>query len=242
MFLLISLLTVFSATITEARASEASQSRLAHESEIGTVIVKGNSKSETVNLRQETSYSWLKNKITFGAKFLESEQDGVTSAKSWDALGRYDRQIDKHFGAFVSHLIESNRFAGYVQRDNSDLGMTYKIYKDVKTDWSLELGYRNQHTKFNTAQKNKTQQAGRLYTDIKRKFNESTSGRFWVEYIPNFSDSKAYIIKSEPSLSVVLTQIMSLKLGYLVQYQNQIFLPQTQRTDTTFTTSLVAKF
>lgn len=214
----------------------------AHESELGMVIVDGNSESKSTNVKQQTSYTWDKNKVETKANYTEAEQNDVKSAQSWNATLRYERAISEKLSAFVAHGAEGDRFAGYLQRDNSDIGAKYTFYAlENKDTWFAELGYRAIKTDVAYSDKEDSTSNARFYSEIVKTFREGLSGKFWAEYVADLDDSEIYFVNAEPSLSVMLNSVFSLKLSYLIKYQN-IIPAGAEHTDTTFATALVAKF
>lgn len=215
----------------------------AHESEASIVQVGGNTKSESYSAKQKTSYKVDLNTLTVAGRYLQTKSAGVETAKAWDASGRYERDLSTYWAAFVQHGSESDGFAGYVQRDNSDVGGKYYFVKEDAKNFFSELGYRYSKTNLaGTPGGIEYTNSGRLYVEYTQKFNESVSGRLWVEYLPNFKDADAYLANYEPSVTAMLNEVFSLKVAYLVKYHNKTLAPTEEKNDTTFTTSLVAKF
>lgn len=216
----------------------------AHESEIGIATVSGNTETETYNVKQKTSYTFDFNQFTLAARYLRATSAGIESARNWDGSLRYDRELSPWFSVFASNGLESDVFAGYVQRTNYDVGAKYVIIKTEPTNWISELGYRYTDTQFTVTApgRDDVSHLVRAYTEIIQALGAQASGRLWVEYLPNLSESKEYRLNLEPSIVAQLTGIFSLKTGYLIKYQNQVVAPVTERTDRFFTTSLVAKF
>jgi putative salt-induced outer membrane protein len=211
------------------------------ESEAGVVTVSGNSSSESYTFKSNNTYTLLdKNIFTLGGHYLRTTANGVESARNWDVNVRYERALNDYFGLFVGHKAESDVYAGYIQRDSEDLGAKYNLLKNDVRSWSVEAGYRYSKTK-QTDNTTKYDSFGRLYTEYNQAVDKTLSFKYWIEYLPNFTDSHAYLLNTEASLGVMLSQIFSLKLAYLLQYQN---LPPNngKYVDTTYTTSLVAKF
>lgn len=216
----------------------------AHESELGITTVGGNTKTESYNLKQKTSYTFDLNKFTLAARYLKTKSGGVESARNWDGSIRYDREISARFSIFASNGLESDVFAGYVQRTNYDLGATYAIVKSEPTNWIAEAGYRYTDTQFTVRPVGTADVSHllRIFSEVNQTLGKQASARFWVEYLPNLSEEDEYRVNLEPSIVAQLTGIFSLKTGYLIKYQNRITAPVTERTDSFFTTSLVAKF
>lgn len=226
-----------------AQQEDNPKSPWANESEVAVVTVTGNSESESYSAKQKTAYQFSSNVLTLAGKFLNTRSVDKTTlvrgdtARSWDASLRYDRLLSESWSLYAAVGAESNPFAGYIQKDNAELGGKYILIKDR---WFAELGYRNTRV-YDTALVKSTVNYGRLYTEYAQPINESVSFKFWLEYLPNFTDSAAYIVIGEPSLSVMLSSVFSLKTSYNVKYTAGAVSP-LQKTDTQLTTSLVAKF
>ncbi|HEY8272658.1 MAG TPA: DUF481 domain-containing protein [Pseudobdellovibrionaceae bacterium] len=213
-----------------------------HESEASIVSVGGNTTSESYSAKQKTSYKFDLNILTASARYLQTKASGTETAKQWDASLRYERELSENWAVFIQHGAESDPYAGYVQRDNSDIGGKYYFIKtDLETLLS-EVGLRATKTILSPTNEVTYTTSGRLYVEYSKKINQSVSGKLWAEYLQNFKDSDAYLVNYEPSLSVMMNQIFSVKLAYLVKYHNKTITPVEKKEDTTFTTALVAKF
>lgn len=212
----------------------------AHESEVSVVNTAGNTESESYAGRQRTSLTQDLNVYLLTGRFLLTKTAGKESANAWDAGARYERGLSNLWSVFLGYAAESDRFAGFDMRNSADVGGKYIIINDEQTNFFSELGYRLTRTRF-SADRTETDNFGRLYLEYKRTLNDSVNFRFWVEYLPNFSRSNAYLANAEPSLNVMLSEVFSLKMAYLVKYKNEV-LPNAKQTDATFTTALVARF
>lgn len=210
------------------------------ESEAGAVVVSGNSSSESYSVKSNNTYTVDKDVYKAFGRYLRTTANGTESARSWEAGVRYERALSDYFSLFLGHKAESDVYSGYIQRDSEDLGGKYFITKSDELTWIAELGYRYSST-YQTTGTTSYDSYGRLYTEIKKTYSEAIQLRFWAEYLPNLSKSEAYLANTEASLSVMLSEVFSLKLAYLMQYQNMA-PAGGKRVDTTYTTSLVAKF
>lgn len=213
-----------------------------NESEASVVQVGGNTTSESYSAKSKTSYKVDTNVISITGRYLQTKSVGVETAKQWEASIRYERELGTHWAAFVQHGAESDWYAGYVQRDNTDIGTKYYFLKDAAETFFTEVGLRTTKTIAAVTNEVSTFNSGRLYLEYGKQINESVSAKAWVEYLPNFKDADAYLLNYEPSLSVMMSQIFSIKLAYLVKYHNRTVSATEKKEDTTFTTALVAKF
>ena len=213
-----------------------------NESEAAVVKVGGNTESESYSAKEKTTFTQSTNIWVSTARYLQSKAGGTETAKSWDAALRYEKVFSELWSGFIQHGAESNAYAGYLQRDNTDLGAKYTFLKSDTENALLEAGLRSTRTLSSQGVDPKRESFGRLYTEYSRQINASVSAKAWVEYLPNFSDSEAYLLNYEPSLTVLMNQIFSLKVAYLVKIHNKILLATERKEDMAFTTSLVAKF
>lgn len=220
-----------------------------NEAELALVTTSGNTETESYSGKQKTTYVQEVNSYSLSGRYLQTKTAGVETAKSWDAYGRYERALSTYWSAFVQYGAEADPYAGYIQRDNADIGGKYFFYKEDTLNLFAEAGYRSTNTQFagaptatppvpgSVAREN----FGRLYVEYAQKITETLSVRYWVEYLPNFTNSTAYFVNTEPSATVMLNSIFSLKTAYLIKYRNEV-TAGAEYADKTFTTSIVAKF
>lgn len=210
------------------------------EAEAGAVVVSGNTESESYSFKTKNTYTLEADSMTIAGRYLQTQANGVESARNWEAGLRYDRLLTETVSVYLGQKAESDTFAGFVQRDSTDLGAKYTLLNDESYKWFFEAGYRYTKTHFTTGNPNHSNFA-RLYTEFVRTLSKELAFKYWLEYLPNFTESEAYLANTEASLNVMLSQTFSLKISYLLKYQN-IGPVGGQRVDTTYTTSLVANF
>ena len=213
----------------------------ANDSELGVVLTSGNARAESINLKQEDSFTWTRNKVLGSYRYLSNSSNGSETARAWDGDLRYERALSTAFAAYVAQGVEGDPYSGYDRRFNSDVGGKYAILKTDTFSWDGELGYRYT-SEDRTTPPNLYSDFGRVYTEFNKNWTATSSSKFWVEYLPNFSHHKAYLLNSEVSVTSVLTTIVSVKLAYLLKYNADPATGISQKSDTFFTTSLVAKF
>lgn len=238
----------FSALADTGSPSNPSGSGFQSESEVGAVVTSGNAETESSSVKTKNSYIWEKDTYTAFGHYLRTKSAGTESARNWDAGLRYERALAEYVSAYLGHKAESDPFAGYVQRDSSDIGGKYYINKSDSFNFFTELGYRYQKTLATTGDLN-YDSLGRLFVEVNGTVDKTTSLRYWAEYLPNLTRPNSFLANTEASLSVMLYKNLSLKMAYLLQYQNVKPIITTvtparegERIDTTYTTSIVAKF
>ncbi len=228
------------ASVLIAAETPSGDGKFSNESEAGVVLSTGNSSIRAFNFKQLNAYVWDANSVKFDGRFLGSTNNGAENARFFNLGLRYERALSDSFSLFAAETYQSDVFAGYDNRFNTDLGVKYNIVKDESTTWFVEAGYRHIAEKLVAGASNNRSNA-RVYTEATYLFTKSVSGKLWVEYIQSVENGKDALINTELSISVLLSEVLSLKTGYLLRYNNNPSAP-AQTTDTTFTTSLVAKF
>ena len=83
---------------------------------------------------------------------------------------------------------------------------------------------------------------GRAYSEWEMKWNSNFTSNYWIEYLPNISDYNDWQLNTELSISAMASNIFSLKTSVLVRYDHFPAPGILYKTDTLFTTALVAKF
>ncbi len=214
----------------------------AHESEASVVIVNGNSESESYSAKQKTSYKFDSNVLIATGRYLQSKSGSTETAKQWEAALRYERELSDRWSVFIQHGAESDTFAKYLQRDNTDLGGKYFFIKSDVRNFFLEAGVRSSKTIASPIHTVIYFNSGRFYAEYTDKINESVSGKFWAEYLPDFKSSGGYLLNYEPSINVMMSQVFSIKVAYLVKYHSKVKTSDEKKEDRSFTTALVAKF
>lgn len=211
-------------------------------SEGSSIVTGGNTDLKTYLLKTENKWTRDKNVFSLNGLYTYGESDDVRSAERWHIGLRYDRILNERLNVFLGELIEANRFAGFSRRFNTDAGVKIKFVKTEKTESFAEVGLRY------TIEKRRDESLadlkdtkGRAYYEIKRKFSDSMNGRFWIEFLPNFSNSDDYLINFEPSLSVAMNQNFSLKFAFLWNYDNEP-APGNGKHDYAYTTGIIANF
>lgn len=215
--------------------------QLTNESELGIASANGNTKTQTFNAKQLNDYKWDNNVASFKARYLNAKASGVETARYFMSGLRYENQVSSHFGIFLGETFEKDKFAGIEQRFMTDLGGKYRFIESETTKWFAELGYRYMHEE-RLDETFAFSNYGRLYSEWEHKWNPAFSTKYWAEILPNISEAKDWQFNTEFSLSAALNSIFSLKTGVLLRYDHAPAPGVIYKTDTLFTTALVAKF
>lgn len=236
-----------------AAISFGANAEFSNESELSVLVNGGNTKMESYNLKTLSKKKMDKNVLSFGGHYtlgtttstVNGEDQKTETARNWDVNAKYERVFTESLNGLFAVKYEGDEFSGIKQRDNYDLGAKYKFTDTDKVKTFFELAYRYSLER-RTVRNDKNEDEfvfhkAKLYFETSRKHSETVSSKFWVEYLPNFTESKDYLITVEPSVAVTLSSTFSLKAAYKVIYDNQP-VAGNQMHDFLYTTSLLAKF
>jgi putative salt-induced outer membrane protein len=210
-----------------------------NESEVGIVMTSGNSNTKSYNFSQLNKYPFGENLIRFKAKYLSTDADFLTTSRYWTIGLRFERELVDRFSVFGGENAEGNIFGGFAQRYSTDVGGKYFLSRRDGFYWEVEAGYR--YTIENRITGVVEQSFLRTFSEVNRDWTKTFSTKLNLEILPNLSVKRDYQINTEVSLNSKLHEIFSIKVAYSVRYRNVPPPPATQRNDTQFTTSLVAK-
>ncbi len=225
-------------------AAPAEEKPLKVEAEVGIVSSEGNTKSSSYLLKEVTSYRFDTYAVKFNGSYLSNESrdndtDETTSYEKWDLGIRLERDITQKISAFIGQNMESDKKAGVDRKYNTDIGGKYYIAKSEGYYTFAEAGYRLTKEEY-VAGGNEDFNFLRAYIESEKKWTPTFSSKFWIEYLPNLDESEDYNLNGEASINAAINTSFSVKTAYLVKYDN---VPAAEyRTDSLFSTSLIAKF
>lgn len=216
--------------------------KLANELEVGIVVAGGNSDAQTYTVKEQTVYPWGGNLIKGFGHYLLGKSAGLKTAENWDLGARYERELSDAFSVFGQYKLDSNVFAGLDLRHTFDAGGKYFIIKQEGQQLFNETGYRFTSENRLAPAATVGSHFARVYFEYNRSLGELVTAKLGLELLPNFSNSNDYQANLEAALLASLSPVFSVKSAYTIQYRNQPAGAGKNRSDTLFTTSIVAKF
>lgn len=225
-----------------ALISSSAMAQLTNESELALIQSGGNAEVQTNNAKTTNTYKWEKYSALFGGHYTYGETSDSVSVRNWDINGKVEQEVEPKLSVVVGEIIEGNRFTGIKARYNSDLGMKYYYTKTDLQNFFTEVSYRYAVEDRYEPLENAYDHKARLYNEFDHKYSETLQYKLWLEYVPNFTESKDYLINGEVSVTAILSTMFSLKVAYRGLYDNQPADPGFKNYDYLTTTSLVAKF
>jgi len=234
-----------SLTVKSERAPSSAQLGWSQESSLGMTLNGGNSESQSFLAKQSTSYAWTENTVGTSGHYMYGRANDTDVARNWDLGVNYSHFFSENFAGLLGNSWSGDTFAGVDHRINLDAGGKYYFFgRDTKNDYLLnETGYRYQYEVRIPGQPLRylNNHFARVYFDGKKSISETVFFRAWVELLPNLNRTQHYMINFEPSLGVMLTKVLSIKLAFTGMYDG---LPAVGKKnfDYIYTTSLVANY
>lgn len=234
----------------------AEELKVSNESQLSVIQTGGNSSVETYNLKTTSKLNKGLNNYELGGHYVlgtsknKESGDVEKSALNWDAYVQYARDVSDKTSLYGKLQMEGDEFSGYKQRDNYDIGAKYSFIKSDKKNLFAEAGLRYTLEKALVRDEDGEDvfkyNKGRLYSEYSEKKNKSLTYKFWIEYLPNFTDNEKYLFSFEPSLSFLLSETFSFKFAYKGSYNNDPGRDEAgdrlEYLDYTTTTSLIAVY
>ena len=190
--------------------------------EVNLVSTGGNTDLKSYNIGSKNQYKVDKSIYFLSAKYTYGESFNVRSVEAWNIDLKFERKLKETLGIYIGQNMESDRFSGISRSYNSDLGLNYTLLHSERKKIDLQAGYRYTIEKAVDESLAKLKDSkGRINVNSEFLISEKNKVELNIEYLPNFTNSEDYLINFEPSLSASLSNIFSLKVGYVWKYDNE---------------------
>lgn len=204
------------------------------------VNATGNSQVTTVSIGDALAATHGRWTFRQTVAYIYGKTDGTESANQLTITGRGEYRIARRFSAFVGAVYGRNPYAGFTRRLDEMAGTTWLVFASasdsVRTDAGGVLTQQD-----NTDGTSRRSPSARGAVAWRHVFSKSTFFSQSVEYVPNLEESGEYRLNSQSSVVAPLSAHVSIKLGYLMQYNSRP--PDAFRTtDRLFTSGIQIAF
>ncbi len=218
--------------------------------EVGFVMARGNTDSDSANVKLDLSTQRDKWKHGLGFNALYGKSNEVKSAERWDLRWQTDYQLNARLFVFGALRYEQDRFSGFESQTTLSSGLGYRFIDNqtTKLTGSLGLGYRQLRPE--TLIKDSV---GNIIQRIKGESTDDAvaSGGINFEHVltPSTkvidkllveSGSNNTFASNELALQVSMTDKLAISVGYAVRH-NTDPPPGLDETDQLTTLNLVYK-
>ncbi|MGB3095590.1 MAG: DUF481 domain-containing protein [Candidatus Deferrimicrobiaceae bacterium] len=181
-----------------------------------------------------------KTKGTWKLGALYGKSDGEKNAENYGTEIRIDHSHTERLYSFGYGGWFQDKFAGFDSRYYIGSGGGYKLVTGPKHFLLGEAGLTYNREEYTDDTSNDFF-GGRLYGKYEYHFNEKNRFTQKLEWLPNFNEFDNWKLNSETALLAALNSRFSLKVSYLVNYNNNP-IGNLKKTDTILGVALVANF
>ncbi|MDQ8164756.1 MAG: DUF481 domain-containing protein [Gemmatimonadota bacterium] len=208
--------------------------------DFGFVSATGNTDVTTVSLGDKLVASRGRWTLTQVFAQVYGKTDGVESANQLRANLRAERTLVDGIGGFAAVQFERNAFAGFDRRMDQFLGLRWRAIEDSTDALTFDAGGVLTQQE-NTDGASKSARSARGAMAYKHIFKPGTFFSQGVEYVPDLEGAGAYRLNSETAAVAPLSSRVSMKIGYVFQYNSR---PPTGfgTSDRVFTSGLQVSF
>ncbi len=208
--------------------------------DFGFVSATGNTDVTTISLGNKMVASRGRWTLTQVFAQVYGKTDGVESANQLRTNLRAERTFVDGIGGFAAVQFERNTFAGFDRRTDQFLGLRWRAIEDSTDALTFDAGGVLTQQE-NTDGESYLTTSARGAVAYKHIFKPGTFFAQAVEYVPNLEESGAYRLNSETAAVAPLSSRISMKFGYVFQYNSR---PPTGfgTTDRVFTSGLQVSF
>jgi putative salt-induced outer membrane protein len=234
---LLVLLSILTQTAFATEDKNAATTGWGGEAEIGILMTRGNTHTDTQNIKLGVHYDTPKWEHKLKLAYLRTKDDGVVSADKFGADYRSTYKFSALDYAFASVRYEKDRFAGFDRRTTENLGYGRKLYNEKRILWDVEAGVGARQTNY-TDNTDDNEGLVRLATNLKWQITDTSSLK---EELSVEHGSINTLTQSITSLTVKINSSLAMKLGLNVQ-DNSTVPPGIKHTDTETALTLVYDF
>ena len=237
--------------LTEVQISEAAEEkksekekRFSDELSFAMVNTTGNSDTLALAGKNEMKYKFTdKWTGSWVASALYNKSDGEKTAERYFSNLRADYAINERWYAYGLGSWLRDKFAGFDNRATIGPGAGYKFLIGPKHFLIGEAGLNYAYEDYSDSDEDTSRfLEGRLFGNYEWAFTDKTKFSQGLEYLQSFKDSSTWKLNSETALISAITDIVALKVSYLVFYNNDPRPGDLDDTDTFFLTSIVVNY
>jgi putative salt-induced outer membrane protein len=109
-------------------------------SELGFVMTRGNTNTDSGNFKFDTAHAIGRWKYMFGVGALYGRSNNISTAERWDGHFQTDATLDDRMFWFGALRYEDDRFSGFAYQESFSTGLGYDFIKTDSTRLRGQLG------------------------------------------------------------------------------------------------------
>ncbi|NCB13780.1 MAG: DUF481 domain-containing protein, partial [Erysipelotrichia bacterium] len=189
--------------------------------ELSYVQTSGNSNTSTFSTKLEASTA-LDDRSSVKAKgnILYSESNNESSANKYDIELDYNYMLNQKAYAYFGVNYLKDQFSDYDYRLNAGPGLGYKLLDNKEQTIDLQGGLDYARDLYANGIKDEYV-ASRAEINYRYKINDNLKFKQMFNYLVSLEDNNKYFMASDTSLSVKMTDNLSLGVSYRIDYVNE---------------------
>jgi len=231
--------TLLAAPLTAA-AQEEAKSPWQAQVDLGLVNTAGNTSTTTLSGADEIIYTTLPWTFTQAFAVVYGRNEGLKTAENYHATLRAERNLSERVGIYARGGWDRDQFAGISRRFEEGAGLSFDAVAAERTTLKLEAGGFAAQQRATTGIENDFYGV-RAAATFKQLLGAKASFQQIAEILPNLKDTEDLRVHSETALVAPLSRLFSLKVAYVVDFDNQPE-PGFGETDRRLTTGLRIAF
>lgn len=206
--------------------------------ELGLVIARGNSDSETLNSEVGLTYSEERWTNESGISYLRTEESGETTASRIVADNKTDYALTDRRYVLAALRYDRDRFSGFRYQGSAALGYGYRVLEGETHFLKLEAGPGVRFSEERESGESETELIGRGYAEYRWVISGNTelSNHLLVE-----TGGENTFLENQTALVVAINSRLALKTGFAVRHNTDV-AEGRDNTDTLTTMNLVYDF
>ena len=208
---------------------------------LGLVTTGGNTSVTTFNFGNSFAYisqPWV---LSEAASMIYGSTHDTVNNDQYHLLLRVDHGVHDGISAYLYGAFDRDRFAGVVSRYQEALGVAWKAVEQPMDLLTLEAGVSENQQRDVGSGTTGSFAAARAAATYKHSFNKTAYAQEAAELLPDLKHSKNLRINSETDLVAPLSTVFSIKVGYVIRFDN-LPPPGFKKTDRILTTGIQITF
>ena len=204
---------------------------------LGLVTTGGNTSVTTFNFGNSFSYishPWV---LSEAASMIYGSTHDTVNNDQYHLLLRVDHGLHDGVSAYLYGAFDRDRFAGIVSRYQEAAGIAWKALEGPIDMVTLEAGAVQTQQRDVGSGTTTSFTAARAAATYRHNFNKTAYAQEAAEILPDLQHSKNLRINSETDLVAPLSTVFSIKVGYVVRFDN-LPPPGFMKTDRILTTGI----
>jgi putative salt-induced outer membrane protein len=211
---------------------------LSGKGELGLVVARGNSDTETVNARLDLIYQRERWSNESNFNVVHARDDGNTTSSRFVIGNKTAYDLDERSYLVGALRYDRDRFSSYTYQSTVSVGYGYRVIQRERHQLKLEVGPGFRFAEVRETEETENELILRGFADYRWTISDTAelSNRFLVE-----SGQDNTFLENALGLSVAINSRVSLKTGVAVRHNTEVE-PGRKKTDTLSTVNLVYNF